>query len=105
MKMRALFESYEATGIPPALEEEMFDALEALDEAVAAHEVTATRQAAIDIEMLLLDLRLPYENGWLIDVLRLKVWDQQLRLDRQSGDAAAVASDLATIAWIKKQLA
>ncbi|HEX7879699.1 MAG TPA: hypothetical protein VF720_09835 [Candidatus Eisenbacteria bacterium] len=103
-KLRTRFEAYQATGIPPLLEAAMFDALDDLDSAIGGQDATAAIQAAIDIEMALLDLRLPYENSWVIDVARIKVWERRLALDRHLGDTDAVRSDLATIEALKKLL-
>jgi hypothetical protein len=104
-KLRTRFETYQASGVPPLLESAMFDALDELDAAIAGQDPTAALRAAIDIEMALLDLRLPFENAWVVDAVRLKVWERQLALDRRLGDDDAVRSDLASIEALKKLLA
>lgn len=103
-KMRTLFETVEAEGVPPLFEGPMFDALDALDTAIGGQDANGAIQAAIDVEQALLDLRLSYENSWLIDSARLKVWERQLALDRRLGDEDAIRNDLAIIAAIKQLL-
>lgn len=103
--MIAAWEAYAAGDVPPLLDQQMSDALDALTEATAAQDVEATRQAAIDVTQATLDLELRYLPRPEVDLDRLGQWARQLVLDASAGDRGAVAGDVATLREIWSRVA
>lgn len=93
-----------ARPVPPLLAEQMDDALGGLQEAVADRQRGDVRQAAIDVELAALDLRLQYSSPARIDHRRLEAWARQLRLDRSEHDGVGVASDRVILDAIAERL-
>ena len=94
----------QSESFPPHLTAAMNDALDALDIAVAAHDVGATRQAAIDVGLAVADLTMLSTNLTQVDGDRTLLWRSQLTLDRSNGDNARVASDRAVIRAIRQRM-
>jgi len=95
----------QSESFPPHLTAAMNDALDALDIAVAAHDVDATRQAAIDVGLAVADLTMLSTKLTQVDGDRTRLWRNQLTLDRSNGDDARVASDRAVIRAIRERTA
>jgi hypothetical protein len=93
-----------AGGVPPMLEAETRDALDALDAAVASRDRAQTRQASIPLALAALDFELRHEERSEIDLDLIEVWLRQLEIDRQARDRAAVRGDVASIRWIRDRL-
>ena len=89
--------SYRSGDVPPLLETQMSDALQALDAAVGRARPAGPQQAAIDAAQAALDLQLPYRTLSDVDVERLALWAHQLDLDAATGYLAGVAGDTATL--------
>lgn len=104
-EMEEDWEDYEATGVPPLLAAEMNDAIEALDEAIAARDRTQARQAAVHIAFAGVDFELRYEERTDIDLDLIEVWSLQLQIDRAAHDRGGIRSDLETIRVIRDRLA
>ncbi len=100
-EMEADWHHYEATGVPPLLAGEMNDAMDALDDAINAHDKRGARQAAVDIALACLDFELRYENRADIDRDLIEVWSLQLQIDRDAHDTGGIRSDLETIRIIR----
>ena len=94
-----------AGDVPPLLEDELADALGALDAAIAARSRTDVRQAALELELATLDLELQYRDPHAVDADRIEVWQRQRELHRAAGDAAAARSDRVIITAIADRLA
>ncbi len=92
---------YEATGVPPLLAAEMNDAIDALEEAIDAHDKAQARQAAVDVALACLDFELRYEERAEIDLDLIEVWSLQLQIDMAAHDAGGILSDLETIRLIR----
>jgi hypothetical protein len=76
-------------------------ALRDLRSAVAAHEVAATSQGALDLAQSALDLELRHRTPAEVDAARFELWTQQLRVDAAKNDHEAVAADVAALEWIR----
>jgi hypothetical protein len=73
------------------------DAIAALHDALAARDVTALRQASVDLAHTAFDLQMQHRDPVSLDRDRLVVWKRQLVLDAQAEDMAAVESDLVVL--------
>jgi hypothetical protein len=95
-----------ATGSqPPMIAARVRTILDTLRRAVRRRDVHATEHAALDAAMAILDIRLRYVPPPAVNVERLHLWTQRLRVDADVRDAAAVAGDIATIEWIRDRIA
>lgn len=103
-EMEEDWEDYAATGIPPLLGAAMDGAMDALDEAIGAHNRRETRQAAVDVALACLDLELRYEERPEIDLDLIEVWSLQLQIDVDARDRGAIRSDRETIRVIRDRL-
>jgi hypothetical protein len=80
----------------------MVDALESLDEAVAAESADEARQAAIDVARLTYDFRLRYQPPTEIDRVRFDLWLAQVLVDVATG---SIRGDTATLELVWKRIA
>jgi hypothetical protein len=93
--MDAAWAAHQATGtVPPLLDAQMSDALDALAgdalvPAVADRNPEGARNAALDVEMAALDLQLQYRPPAEIDLGRFGIWADQLVVDAASTPSAA----------------
>jgi hypothetical protein len=90
---------------PPMVAAEMGAALDALTQAVEAHDPAATGQAALAVAQASLDLQLRHRPPAEIDLARFDLWARQLALDLAAEDAAAFAGDVATLEWVRDRFA
>jgi hypothetical protein len=90
--------------LPPVLAAEMDAALAVLGDAIDAQDADATRQAAITVGQVALDLQLQYRPPADVDRDRLELWNRQLALDESAGDQGAVAGDEVIIQAIERRL-
>jgi hypothetical protein len=86
------------------IESRMSGALDALAQAVGAHDGARASQAAIDTAQSSLDLQLRYRPPAEIDLARLDLWLAQLIVDAGAGDAAAVNGDFFTLDYIRDRI-
>jgi hypothetical protein len=99
-EIAAAWAAYRPVGVPPMVNAEMSDALDALDEAVASQDEDESRQAAIEVIRATLDVTLRYRPAVEIDFARFELLARQIRLDVETEDAAAgVLSDVTTMEW------
>jgi hypothetical protein len=91
-------------GVPPLLESQLNDALDALHEAIDTEDADGARQAAIDVAHAALDLQLQYREPSDVDEARIALWLRQVKLDRDADDTANVAGDVATIELIEQRI-
>ncbi len=104
-EMNDAWDAYRATGVPPMLDAQMSDALEALHAAIAARDKAETRQASVDVALASLDFELRHEPREEIDLDLIEIWSRQILVDTRAHDQGAVLGDLATIEWIRDRLA
>jgi len=78
--------------------------LGALERAVASKKLANVGQPALDLAQSALDLELRHREPAEIDAGRLELWTQQLRVDADADDQAAVASDVEVLEWIRDRL-
>jgi hypothetical protein len=71
---------------------------------VSQQRIGETRQAAVDVLRVGLDLELQFRSRVEIDVERLDLWLRQLVIDAKARDKAGIASDLAILKWILDRL-
>jgi hypothetical protein len=79
-------------------------ALSSLGAAVRAEDELRSRQAAIDAQQRVLDLELRYRSPLETDVSRFSLWTDQLLVDRDAHDAAAVNGDVFTLFYMRDRL-
>lgn len=98
--MTAAWDSYRTTDVPSRLEAQMTDALDALREAVDRGAKSEVAQAALDAHRATLDIQLRYLPPADIDLPRMDIWAQQLRLDAGARRPSAVVGDVAVLETI-----
>ncbi len=111
--MDAAWAAHQATGtVPPLLDVQMSDALDALAgdalvPAVADRNPEGARNAALDVEMAALDLQLQYRPPAEIDLGRFSIWADQLVVDAASDepDAGLIAGDVTSLEWTWDRIA
>lgn len=103
-ELQAAWETYQAGDVPPLLDAQMSDALDALVEAVDAGDTEAIRQGAIGVGLATADLQMQYRRLARVDLARLEWWSRQLRVDVAAGDRAAAAGDVATLQAIRDRI-
>ena len=99
-------------GVPPLLDVQMSQALDALAgnplmPAVDAHNPEGARNAALDVQMAALDLQLQYRPPTEIDLGRFRVWASQLLVDTTSDepDPGHIAGDVTSLEWVWDRIA
>jgi hypothetical protein len=102
--MTTAWETYRAGDVPPLLEAQMSDALDALASAADGRNAPATSEAAIDVGNASLDLQLQFRPPADVDQDRLGLWARQLELDQAAGDAALTAGDQVVIETIRQRI-
>jgi hypothetical protein len=111
--MNAAWAAHKATGaVPPLLDVQMSDALDALAgnalvPAVADRNPEGARNAALDVEMAALDLQLQYRPPAEIDLGRFGIWADQIVVDATSDepDAGLIAGDVTSLEWTWDRIA
>jgi hypothetical protein len=103
-RMDDAWDAYRATGVPPMLEDQMTGALEALAEAIDAHDKNETRQASINASLASVDFELRYDDRSEIDLDLIEIWTRQLVLDMHTHDRGGVLGDIATLNVIRDRL-
>lgn len=98
------WETYRSGDVPPLLEAQMSDALDALTAAVDGQDGAATSQAAINAGHASLDLQLQFRPPVDVDEDRLELWARQLELDEAAGDDASAAGDQVVIETIRQRV-
>ena len=86
--------------LPPLLDDQAVDVLDAIDAAIAARSRADVRQAALELELATLDLEMRYDDLQDVDEDRIEVWRHQRQLHRSAGDTDAARSDRVIIAAI-----
>jgi hypothetical protein len=92
-------------GVPPRLVGPTSGALQVLARAVAARDAAKARNAALDVAQAALDLQLRYLPPVQVDRARADLWARQVVVDGAARDSSGVASDVATIEWIRDRIA
>jgi hypothetical protein len=111
--MNAAWAAHKATGaVPPLLDVQMSDALDALAgnalvPAVADRNPEGARNGALDVEMAALDLQLQYRPPAEIDLGRFGIWADQVVVDAASDepDAGLIAGDVTSLEWTWDRIA
>ena len=103
-KMKAAWKTYRARGVPRLIEPQMTAKLDVLSGAVAARDLGRSRQAAIDIARLSLDLRLRYRPAAEIDLARFDLWAAQVLVDAAAKDTAAISGDAFTLVYHRDRI-
>ena len=79
--------------------------LAALDRAVERRRPARLAQTAIDVWASVLDLQLTYRPPALVDVARMHLWTQQLRVHAAARHLGGVTGAVATLEWIRDRVA
>ena len=103
-KMTAAWNAYRATGVPKLVEPRLSAALDGLSGAAAARDAARSRQAAIEVARLGLDLQLRYRPAAEIDLARFDLWAAQVLLDTAAKDNAGLSGDAFTLVYIRDRL-
>jgi hypothetical protein len=93
-----------AIGQPPLVVQRMTRALAALRGAVKAQRAVPTEQAGIEVAQAALDLQLRYLPVDRVDVERVHLHAQQLRVHAAAGNRAATTGEVAAIEWTSSRL-
>jgi hypothetical protein len=102
--MRAAWKSFPSDQVPH-LEIPWVDrALAELSAAVRSKGVLRTRQASVDAEQRILDLQMRYRTPLQTDLARFDLWTDQLLVDADAHDAAAVNGDVFTLFYMRDRL-
>jgi len=90
--------------VPPLLDEQIADVIDALDSAVVSRSRAEVRQVALELELATLDIEMQYDEPADIDEDRIEVWSLQRDLHRATGDSAGLRSDRVIITAIEDRL-
>jgi hypothetical protein len=101
----AAWNQFRRPSTPPMLEAQLEDALHSLERRVGRRDSTGARLAAVAVAVAGLDLQLRHRPPAEIDLARLDLQAALLRVDANSGDLAAVRSDVANLDWIRDRIA
>ena len=102
--MSAAWTTVRAAGVPKLVEPQVTTALDAVSKAVVAREVGRSRQAAIDADRLMLDLRLRYQPAARINLERLDLWAAQVLVDASAKDMAAIRGDAFVLVYHRDRI-
>ncbi len=103
--MRAAWEGYRAGPAAALLAEQLEAALASLEEEVAAEAAVEARQAAIDVARAGLDFHLRHRAPSEVDRARFALWADQILVDVDEEDGAALRGDLVTLEWVLRRFA
>jgi len=98
--MTPAWTAYQAGGVPPMLDTQMSDAIDALAAAIVARDSAKTRGAAIHVARAVFDFQLRHQPVVEIDLARFELWARQTLVDAGEEDATAVKGDSDTLEWI-----
>jgi hypothetical protein len=96
--------AYGAGDVPRLIRPHVEVALRALNAAAASRDPRATRDAAIDVSRLGLDLQLRYRPVTEIDLARLDLWAAQMVSDAAADDFDAVSADSFAMDYVRDRL-
>jgi hypothetical protein len=102
--LSATWGSYQGAEVPVLITPAMAQALDSLAGAVDARDAAQSRQAAIDIGQLSLDLQLRYQPPAEINLARMDLWAAQILVDAAAADAGAVNGDVFTLVYIRDRI-
>ncbi len=103
-KMTAAWKQYRKGLVTKLLRDQVNSRLAHLHSAVGAHDVAATRQAALELSLATLDVELQYRSTTAVDRDRIEAWQHQLAVDRAAHHSGAAAGDLAVIKTIQQRI-
>jgi hypothetical protein len=101
----AAWDAFRAGDVPPLLDAQMANALDALGAALDAQDPLETRQASVDVARASLDLELRHRPTAEIDVDLIALWVRQILIDTDADDLPAVLGDIAALRWTRDRLA
>lgn len=101
--MRRAWTRLRATDLPWRVERRLDRSLDRLTVAVRERRAISAQQT-VDVSQLLLDLHLRHQRPDQVDVERLVLWTQQLRIDAAARRRGAVAGDVAVIEWVRDRV-
>lgn len=90
--------------VPRLIEPRVDATLRTLDAAIAARDVRASQDAAIETSRLAFDLQLRYRPVSEIDLARLDLWAAQLLADAAANDADGVSADAFAMDYVRDRL-
>jgi hypothetical protein len=102
---RGTWSAHRTGDVPRRLVAPTNRALARLVQATAARTGEQARNAALDLALATLDLRLRYQPVPEIDRARFEVWAQHARVDAASHRLAGLRADVATLEWIRDRIA
>jgi hypothetical protein len=103
--MTAAWDAFRAGDVPPLLDAQMANALDALGAALDAQDPLEARQASVDVARASLDLELRHRPTAEIDVDLIALWVRQILIDTDADDLPAVLGDIAALRWTRDRLA
>jgi hypothetical protein len=102
--VRAAWVVHRAGELPRLVVPSVEAAVRALQAAVAAQDPRSTRDAAIEVSRLALDLQLRYRPVTEVDLARLELWAAQMVSDAAANDADAVSADSFAMDYVRDRL-
>jgi len=93
-----------AAPLPARVAATLDGALGSLTTAVATEDPGQVNSAAVDVAQSALDLQLRYRPAVIVDIERFHLHTQQLRIDAAAADPSGVASEVATLEWIRDRI-
>jgi hypothetical protein len=103
--LTAAWDAYKSGDVPPLLESQIDEQIEALTSALSFQNPVDTQQAALDIERSALDLELQFRPPTDIDLARLEILAKQVLVDADDNEEADTAGDIATMEWVRNRFA
>jgi hypothetical protein len=89
---------------PPLVARRLSDRLATLTRAVRARRAALAEQAAVDVAQSALDLELLYRPAGQVDLDRIHLHAQQLRVRATAKDAGGVGGEVAVTEWVRQRL-
>ena len=103
-RLQARWKALRSGAVPPRVAAEIDAALKTLATAVNRKDADASARAAISLAQGALDLELLYRPRATIDIGRMHLHAQQLRVDAAAGDPAGVTAEVAVLEWTAERI-
>jgi hypothetical protein len=103
-RMNARWQTLRTQKPPPLVAARMTKALATLNVAVRQHQSVPVTRTAIDVALSALDLQLRHRRPDQIDVERIHLHSQLLRVHAAAKDAAGVAGEVAVLEWLRDRI-
>lgn len=103
-RLRARFTTLRSDAVPPRVANAMDTALRKLATAVGRKNVEASARAAVAVGQAALDVELLYRPRANVDIDRMHLHAQQLRVDAAAGDTPGLTGEVAVLEWTAERI-